>query len=157
MSQENKSRNTETNPKKRHTGCLIVVVAVALFFLIPAFFGGSDEPSTPETEPEHIVITSVDLLKAYDENVVAADNAYKGKVLDVTGTVGNIGKDVMDRVYVTLKGEDVNALISVQCFFAEDDPAGVADLKTGDVVTITGICEGDNLNVTMKDSALVTE
>ena len=45
----------------------------------------SQAPSQPK-EPE-LEIAATDLLMAYDENGVNADNQYKGKYLKVTGTV----------------------------------------------------------------------
>lgn len=162
-------------PKKKG-GCLkIVMIALfailALLVLIVAIGGSSDEPAsdaagsvassstvaTPEPEPEYIEVTAKDLLAAYDENTVAADNTYKGQLLKVTGTVGSIGKDILDSAYVTLTNGEPYALVSVQCYFAKDNLDDIATLKEGDTVTITGKCDGSTLNVALKQCDLVVE
>lgn len=162
--------------QKKKSGCLKVVVIVllailALLVLIISIGGSSDEPAsdaagsvapsstvaTPEPEPEYIDVTAKDLLAAYEENTVAADNAYKGKLLKVTGTVGMIGKDILDTAYVTLTNGESYALISVQCYFAKDNLDDIATLKEGDTVTIIGKCDGSTLNVALKQCDLVTE
>lgn len=116
----------------------------------------SAEP-TPEPTPSYIEVSATDLLAAYDENTVSADNQYKGQLLKVTGTVGSIGKDILDDAYVTLTNDNEYSIISVQCYFAKDNLDGISTLKEGDVVTITGTCEGSTLNVLLKGCNLVTE
>lgn len=162
-------------PKKKG-GCLKVVVIalfaiLALLVLIIAIGGSSDEPAsdaagsvapsstvaTPEPKPEYIEVTAKDLLAAYDKNTVAADNTYKGQLLKVTGTVGSIGKDILDSAYVTLTNGEPYALVSVQCYFAKDNLDDIATLKEGDTVTITGKCDGSTLNVALKQCDLVVE
>lgn len=63
--------------------------------------GNADKETTakpvdakPEEKP--IVISAVDLWNAYDENEVSADQKYKGKQLEVTGSIDDIGKDILD-------------------------------------------------------------
>lgn len=168
--------NTPAPAPKKKNGCLKVVVLVLLVILgliiIGIAFGdSSDEPAskansnivssstvaTPEPEPEYIEVTAQDLLAAYDENTVAADNTYKNKLLKVTGTVETIGKDVLDTAYVALTNGEPYSLISVQCYFAKDNLDDIATLKEGDIVTIIGKCDGEALNVLLKQCDLVVE
>lgn len=105
--------------------------------------------TTTEPETELIEIAAADLFAAYNENEVAADSKYEGKKLKITGTINNIGTDILDNVYITLDTGEV--LYSVQCYFKDgDEEAKVADLKKGDTVTLIGVCEGMSLNVIMK-------
>lgn len=160
-------------PKKKG-GCLkIFVIALLLILALLVFSiamgGSSDSPandssdadaqnSTAATpEPEYIEVTAKDLLAAYDENTVSADNTYKDQLLKVTGTVGTIGKDIMDDAYVTLTSDEPYSLISVQCYFSKDNLDAIASLKEGDTVTITGKCDGESLNVLLKQCNLVVE
>jgi len=62
-------------------------------------------------------LTARQLLNAYDNNEVAADDAYKGKWLKISGSVESIGKDVPDIPYVSL---NVDLLKSVQLFFKDN-------------------------------------
>lgn len=108
---------------------------------------------TEEPQEEVITVSAVDLLKAYDENEVKADNLYKGKTLEVTGDVKSIGKDILDKVYITLGDKDETfAIISVQCYFKDDAEIDkVAELSEGDKVTVVGTGDGGTLNVMMKN------
>ena len=100
-----------------------------------------------------IEITAKDLFSAYKENEVAADNQYKGKTLKITGTVANIGTDILDNIYITLETGEL--LYSVQCYFANsEEEAKVANLSKGNTVTLIGTCDGMSLNVAMKKCKL---
>lgn len=115
----------------------------------------SQAPSKPK-EPE-LEITATEMLTAYDENGVNADNQYKGKYLKVTGTVGNIGTDILGDAYVTLKNENNKyAIISVQCYFDDNNTDAIASLKEGDSVSITGTCSGSTGNVILKGCDVVS-
>jgi hypothetical protein len=96
-----------------------------------------------------IEITAKDLFAAYNENEIAADNQYKKKTLKVTGTISNIGTDILDNIYITLETGEL--LYSVQCYFANsEEEAKVANLSKGDTITLIGTCDGMSLNVVMK-------
>lgn len=120
------------------------------------------EPPAPEPEPEpepeieYIEVTATKLLADYDENAIAADNTYKDQLVMVTGTVGNIDKDITGSPYVTLKNDDNQwSIMSVQCYFKRNNTDGIATLKEGDIITIVGKCSGKSLNVAVKDCELV--
>lgn len=101
-----------------------------------------------------ISITSTDLLKAYEKNGLDADNQYKDKVLAVTGIVGTVGKDILDQPYITLKSDDSYNLTSIQCYLNEIGIDQAVSISKGDTVTVIGICNGENMNVTLKDCAI---
>ena len=150
-----------------------LVVVVVVIGIVGASTGGNQEGkdsvqtsgvSTDDTNAEKeepaeevIKVTAQELLEAYDENGVAADKQYKGKELQVTGTVGSIGTDILDDAYITLENEeDEYAVISVQCCFEKSQEDSIASLKAGDKVTITGVCEGNTLNITLKKCQVVS-
>lgn len=110
----------------------------------------------PEPEMEYIEVTATQLLADYDENAIAADNAYKDQVVMVTGTVGNIDTDITGSPYVTLTNDDNQwSIMSVQCYFKRNNTDGIATLKEGDIVTIVGKCSGKSMNVAVKDCELL--
>lgn len=114
--------------------------------------------STKETTPvdpyaDAIVITAEDLFAAYDENEVAADNQYKGKLLKVTGVINDIGKDILDDTYITLDTGEF--IFSVQCYFKGDDADALAALTKGQTVTLVGKCDGMSMNVVMKKCEII--
>lgn len=162
--------------KKKGSKLKTVLIVLLALAIIGAIFGqGEDDTqkvvdntgnttassdvtkeATPTTAPveEVITLTSSDLMTAYKENEVKADNLYKNKKLEITGTVKSIGKDIFDSVYITLSEEEY-ALESIQCYFKEQSEIDkVAELKEGDTVTVIGTCEGGTLNVLIKKCKL---
>lgn len=110
----------------------------------------SSAPATKPKEKETIKISASDLLVAYDENGVKADEDYKGKLLEVTGIIRNIDKDFLDETYVTLDTGADFELISVQCYFKGDSAKKLSELKKGEEVTIIGTCDGSVVNVILE-------
>ncbi|WP_198170319.1 OB-fold protein [Mucilaginibacter arboris] len=96
-------------------------------------------------------ISAHDLTATYEANEVAADENFKGKTFYVTGTITDIKKDVLDNIYVTLKGNEM--FRQVQCFFEDKETA--AQMHKGMKVTFKGTCDGLMINVLMKDCVLV--
>lgn len=93
-------------------------------------------------------------MKAYDDNEVNADSQYKGKKLEVTGYINDIGKDILDRSFVILGNGDEYELIAVQCYVSKDILDDVAKLKKGDKVTIVGNCKGKSISVSMENCTI---
>lgn len=115
----------------------------------------SVQETSSEVAVETIKISAVDLLAAYDENAVKADQDYKDKTLEVTGIVKSIDKDVLDDVFVTINDGGEYSFISVQCYFEdENEIAKTAELKAGDEVTIVGRCDGSVVNVMLKECSI---
>ena len=104
---------------------------------------------------EATAVNAIDLIVAYEENQVAADNQYKNKKLKITGIVKNIGVDAANRAYVMLEDErNQYAILGVQCYFDKDNQDTLSELKEGDIVTITGTCEGKVVSVSVKNCEL---
>jgi len=93
---------------------------------------------------ETIKVNAIQIYNEYKENEVSADKKYKGKLIDVSGEVDKIGKDIMDNPYVslvTLKNSIMN-LSMVQCSFNSDKSNELALLKKGTKVIIRGEGKG---------------
>ena len=104
---------------------------------------------------EAMSVNALDLIVAYEENQVSADNMYKNKQLKITGTVKSIGIDVADRAFVMLADErNEYAILGVQCYFDKDKQDTLSQLKEGDVITLTGKCEGKVVSVSVKNCKL---
>jgi hypothetical protein len=99
-----------------------------------------------------VALSANELMSAYTANEVAADAKYKGKVVAVSGTVTRVGKDIIDKMYVTLATRD--PVREVQCMFDDNHAAALARLKNGDKVTIRGRVTGLMGNVGLDDSVL---
>jgi hypothetical protein len=100
---------------------------------------------------ENNTLTPEQLVGAYTDNEVRADGNFKGKTFYVDGVIESIGKDIMDKPYVSLKSDDV--VRSVQCML--DSDAEAAQLNKGERVTVKGTCKGMMMNVLLDDATVV--
>ena len=107
-------------------------------------------PDNPYTLKVDYEISAKELYTAYEQNEISADNKYKGKKLAVTGVIKDIGNDILNDSYITLKTD--NLFGSVQCFLNKKD---VAKLSKGAKVTIIGKCTGLFGTVGLKNCKLV--
>ena len=139
----------------------VFAVFCVVMVIIEASKSGGVSPSGSNgstQDPAATQITATDLWKAYADNEVNADNLYKGKLLSVTGTISDIGKDIVTKnPCVSLKAGDQLGIYSVQCFFpdADEKSSTLAALKDGQKITIYGTCEGTPVtNVQLSDCYL---
>lgn len=95
------------------------------------------------------------LLGEYGSNEVRADATFKGHIIQTTGVVSNVGKDLLDTIYVTLGTGQRYEPRTVQCFFDNVHAKRVASLSKGDHVTVRGRVDGLMMNVQMKDCEFV--
>lgn len=126
-----------------------MVVASICFFLlgvIAIVISGEGTPAmtpTPQvTEPSAIPVTAAKLSSAYEDNEVAADAQYKGEIVDVTGVVETIAKDIFDTPYVVLRDGGKWSVWNIQCMFSVKDELTLAQLSKGQVITVRGKCDG---------------
>lgn len=97
-------------------------------------------------------ISASNLVQAYVENEVRADENYKNKSFYVEGNVTDIKKDILDKIYVTLEGSEM--FREVQCYF--DNKETASKIEKGMRVTFYGKCDGLMMNVMMKNCELVS-
>jgi len=86
---------------------LAVFVGLAILILIinPAGNSKKDDAQTQQSsqpQEQAIVVTATKLLQDYEANEVAADAQYKKKIVEVSGTISTIGKDILDTPYISL-------------------------------------------------------
>ena len=119
-----------------------------LFFSIIALASLENDapPIDSETKPV-LKVTSKTLYKEYNSNEIAADDKYKGKIIQVRGTIRDIGKDIMDDAYISLIGDDFFG--DVQCFFP--DKSYLLNLKKGQRVNVIGYCDGLFMNIILQN------
>lgn len=152
------------NKKAGNTGCLVSAVLLLVVlggggYVYFSLTGQSAdelrkaEQGAAETNRylNTIDVTAEELLKAYRENEVAADQRFKGQTLRVSGRVNNVGKDIANNAYVTL-GE--SGLRSVQAFFSRATESQLVPLTKGSQVVVEGRCDGLLMNVLIKDAKL---
>jgi hypothetical protein len=113
--------------------------------------GTKTAASTPEA-PAAIKVTATDLMQAYVDNKVKADDTYKDKTVEVSGVISEVGKDIMNNPYVALKTKEM--IYTVQVYFTDEENKKLGELKKGQAIKVTGRCDGALGNVTVKDAAL---
>ncbi|MDX9925554.1 MAG: hypothetical protein RBS48_12395, partial [Ignavibacteriaceae bacterium] len=97
------------------SGGVKFVLIIILFGILGALIGtGGNKKITTDNNPldinnqeqQEVVIkiTASQLVADYKANQVAADSKYKGNIVEVTGTISTIGKDIMDTPYISLNG-----------------------------------------------------
>ncbi len=91
------------------------------------------------------------LLADYKANEVRADGLYKGKYLTVSGTVGDVKKDIMDSMYVTVGTGKVFEIPEIQCHLNADQTARASALSKGSKVTVVGRADGLMMHVQFRD------
>ncbi len=129
---------------KRHK-ILTGIGGFFLFFTMVSALGGPKEgqsTATAETETtievveEVTTVTASQLFSDYKGNQVAADEKYKGKTIEISGTISTIGKDLFDTMYVSLKTGDI--IGTVQCMLEDSELEKAATLTQGQQITLTG-------------------
>ncbi len=118
----------------------------------------SDQKANNQVAPqevEYVIVSAVDLSKAYNDNKVAADAKYENKDIKVNGVISSIGKDITDTPYVSLKGPE-SSFFGIQCMFSKDDESKLVDLSKGQSITLTGKLSGEMIgNVILRDCSIV--
>ena len=90
-------------------------------------------------QPIDIEVTAMRLVEDYDNNTVAANQKYNGKVLSVSGTIESVsGGTEGDALYVELRAGDLS-FVSVRCYFAPNRLSEVTSFNKGDRVTLRGL------------------
>jgi hypothetical protein len=136
----------------------------AFLFFAPCFLawvmaqvrGGDDAaPAAAKRMSDAKQVELRTLLSEYRDNEVRADNAFKGKLIQTTGVVVDVKRDVLNQVFVvvgTSRQFDVRLL---QCFFDEDHAKKTASLTQGARVTVRGRVDGLVMNVLVKDCEII--
>lgn len=103
-----------------------------------------------ETKPkvDPIKVTADSLLKAYEANEISADAQFKGKTVEITGTIDTIGKDILNDPYVALDTQ--NSIFNVQCMFDKSNSEKLVNLSKGTKITLTGVVSGKMWNIIVR-------
>ena len=123
---------------------------ISFFLFVIIAFGSLEEFESLDDEPKitadikpNLIVSARKLYKEYNANEIAADEKYKGKIIEVTGVIRDIGNDIMDNAYITLVGNEYFG--DIQCYFNEKSV--VAKLSKGKRITVIGSCSGLMINV----------
>lgn len=124
--------------------------------------GGNETPTatdtpkasdTPKAKP--VAVKAATIIKEFEDNELAADAKYKGKMLKVTGVVDKIDAEFLDEDQYVLRlggGSDFE-LVTVNCNDMSTEE--LSTINKGDSVTVIGeFDDGGDLGVEVKDCKL---
>ena len=112
-------------------------------------------PAPISAPAENIMQVNIrDILSAYEGNEVGADNKYKGNIIQVTGIISSVKKDIMDNLYVTLGTGAQFQIPEIQAFFDDSMNAQLGQLNKGSKLTVVCRVEGLMMNVLAKDCVI---
>ena len=132
---------------------------VLLVIVVGACIGGFvaykmwNKPFDDVTDMEGIPVNADILYKAFETNEQTANTTYVGKVVEVSGTVGDIEtSDTIARVMITFPDAMMGA---VRVTLDSRHLADAKAVKTGDQATFKGFCNGFLMDVEVKDGVLM--
>ncbi len=93
-----------------------------------------------EVGAQDFKMTANQLYEAYEQNEVAADMKFKGKIVVTSGELQDINRDILGTAYIIIGGGEF--VEGVQCSFTKSSEAVIAKLKKGQQVTAKGKVTG---------------
>ena len=117
---------------------------LAIFIILGGGSLDTDEGAEKiSAAPPDYVLSANTLFKEYERNSVAADAKYEDKIVVVSGTIQDIGKDIMDTAYLVIGGSGF--LDGVQCMLPRGQEGLVARVSKGQYVTLKGKVSGQTI------------
>ena len=112
--------------------------------------------SSATSQPvEAIKVAALQLSSDYKDNEIAADAKYKNKLIEVTGIVDSIGKDILDTPYISLQSYEYAIIDHVQCMFSKSQEPELATVSKGQRIVLKGTVSGKLGNVLVKGCVIV--
>lgn len=116
--------------------------------------GSLADASSSSSSAQVMQVGIQQLLADYKNNEVGADNKYKGNLIEVTGIISDVKKDILDNLYVTLGTGRAFEIPEVQAFFDDSMNNQLAGLNKGQQLTVVCRIDGLMLNVQAKDCVI---
>lgn len=144
---------------------LKVLIVLILLITIASITGKSGTPKTEVVSnsqkqtavPEQAIkVTASKLVADYKANEVSADLAYKGKLIEVKGTIDTIGKDIIDTPYIALSDGSPYSFERVQCMFTKEQETELSAISKGQSITLQGRMSGKLGNVIVRECRIVS-
>ncbi len=135
---------------------LVIAVIIGAGVGIAVGFGGLFGKQTvplPPCELGMICVTAEQLCDDYFDSTIAADYMYKGKIIEVSGEVKDID-NIYGAAYLTLDCGVFTYVDLVWCYFDLVHQSKLVPIRTGDLVSIRGLCIGKPFHASIMDGAI---
>jgi len=126
----------------------VIVLAAAIIFSVRLY--NKPHRSVGSASPD-FRLSATELVEAFISDEARANSAYGGKVIAVSGTIREVIADSSGSILVM---GDTTMDTSVSCYLQEEQADVVHGLRSGDAVTVKGVCNGLVMDV-MIDHAVV--
>ena len=94
------------------------------------------------------------LADEFENNSIAAEAKYEGKLIYVKGPVGSVDKDILDNPYIAIRGEWDFA--SVQCFLTDEEVSSASTLRKGQRIVVAGVVGDTTLGVSLDGCKIIS-
>jgi hypothetical protein len=125
-----------TGIRRQLMGFCLGLIGVIIFAVVVSpkkeVANTAEANSPPEATPhkiEYVTVRASELFSDYEENEVAADQQYKGKNVDVVGTIQSIDKDAFNNIVVKLQTS--NQFMPVHVTLQDKFESEAAQMKKG--------------------------
>jgi hypothetical protein len=135
--------------------CALCVVPCLLGGVVSALKGGGSSSVSARPAEAAKTVDIRTLLGEYTDNELRADASFKGHIVQTTGFVSDVKKDVLGDAYVTLGAGAPLEVVMVQCVLNKAQVKKAASLSQGSRVTVRGRVSGLLMNVLVRDCELV--
>lgn len=136
--------------KKQKGGIVSKVLIVLVVLIVLGSVIGSDEDSNTDTpndagtsnntsqEIEYQQVTVAEMMDLLDKNAAKASNEYKGKYLEITGTLEVIDSDL---AYISVHSGEDFTFTGVTCYIQNEEQKNkVLEMEIGQEITLQGKC-----------------
>lgn len=127
--------------------------------LVAAFFAYKfTQPKAPldiQTAATELMISATKLYADFEMDEANANSKYAGKVIEVSGTLGEVSKDEGGSYVINLDAD--SPLGQVVFYLADSSPSPIPSEKIGDSVKLKGVCTGYLFDVVLDNATIITQ
>jgi hypothetical protein len=132
-------------------GLGICLVGMCLLGALVRGAASSSQASSPSAAESARWVDIRNLLAEYADNEVRADATFKGRYVLIDGIVGDVKRDLLNTIYITIGTGPLLEIPKVQCFFSEAYAKRAAQFSKGSRITVRGRVDGLMGNVLLRD------
>jgi uncharacterized secreted protein with C-terminal beta-propeller domain len=127
--------------KKKVLIAVLLIIAIVLI----AFWYIFNKPHRSVEDEVSIPVTASEIFSAYNSDETHANALYLDKIISVSGEIAEIKNNQDNKMVLVLKTTD--PIFGVACTLKESTDK----LKSGNQVTVKGICSGYASDVVLRD------